>query len=86
VGALAGACSKFFTTPIANIVTRKQTAAMISARAGAKSTELSVSDIASTIRSEKGIQGFWSGYSASLVSQALGEIFLIIGLQVLAFL
>jgi hypothetical protein len=67
VGAFAGACSKFFTTPISNIVTRKQTAAMISARSGSKDYEPSVSDIAASIRDEKGIQGFWSGYSASLV-------------------
>lgn len=67
VGALAGACSKFFTTPISNIVTRKQTAAMVAARSGSKAKQASVSEIASTIRSEKGIQGFWSGYSASLV-------------------
>lgn len=67
VGALAGACSKFFTTPIANIVTRKQTASMVAARSKTKSKEPSVSDIASTIRSEKGILGFWSGYLASLI-------------------
>ena len=67
VGALAGACSKFFTTPISNVVTRKQTAAMVSARSESKVTEPSVSDIATSIRDEKGIQGFWSGYSASLV-------------------
>jgi hypothetical protein len=67
VGALAGACSKFFTTPISNIVTRKQTSSMISARSSLASTSPSVSDIAQTIRSEKGLQGFWSGYSASLV-------------------
>ena len=67
VGAVAGACSKFFTTPIANIVTRKQTASMISARSGSKSAEPSVSDIVTQIHDEKGNQGFWSGYSASLV-------------------
>lgn len=67
VGALAGACSKFFTTPISNIVTRKQTAAMVYARSGSVSLSPSVSDIASQIHSEKGLQGFWSGYSASLV-------------------
>lgn len=67
VGALAGACSKFFTTPIANIVTRKQIAAMVSSRSGSKSSEPSAAAIASSIRSEKGIQGFWAGYSASLV-------------------
>jgi hypothetical protein len=69
VGALAGACSKFFTTPIANIVTRKQTASMLAARSSttSSSAEPTVSDIASQIRADKGIQGFWSGYSASLV-------------------
>lgn len=67
VGALAGACSKFFTTPISNIVTRKQTASMLSARSNSASTEASVTDIANSIRAEKGIQGFWSGYSASLI-------------------
>ncbi|KAG0647761.1 Peroxisomal adenine nucleotide transporter 1 [Hyphodiscus hymeniophilus] len=67
VGAFAGACSKFFTTPISNIVTRKQTSSMILARSGSDVAEPSVSDIASTIRDEKGLQGFWSGYSASLV-------------------
>jgi len=67
VGALAGACSKFFTTPISNIVTRKQTSSMISARTSSPTSSPSVSDIAQSIRSEKGLQGFWSGYSASLV-------------------
>lgn len=67
VGALAGACSKFFTTPISNIVTRKQTASLLSFRSSTPSPEPTVSDIASTIRKEKGLQGFWSGYSASLV-------------------
>ncbi|KAI9731274.1 MAG: hypothetical protein M1818_007899 [Claussenomyces sp. TS43310] len=68
VGALAGACSKFFTTPISNIVTRKQMASMISARSSSRTApEPSVRDIIEQIRSEKGLQGFWSGYSASLV-------------------
>lgn len=55
IGVLAGAFSKLFTTPLANIVTRKQT--------GGDTTS---SDIAAQIRSEKGIKGFWSGYSATL--------------------
>jgi hypothetical protein len=69
VGVLAGAFSKSFTTPIQNIVTRKQTAALIAARDPTSTIrpELSVKDIALQIREEKGIQGFWSGYSASLV-------------------
>jgi hypothetical protein len=67
VGAMAGACSKFFTTPISNIVTRKQTASMLSSNSPTSSAEPSVRSIISEIRDEKGIQGFWSGYSASLV-------------------
>lgn len=56
IGVLAGAFSKLFTTPLANIVTRKQTG-----------EDLTTSDIAARIRSEKGIKGFWSGYSATLI-------------------
>ncbi|RDW65297.1 putative peroxisomal adenine nucleotide transporter 1 [Coleophoma crateriformis] len=67
VGAVAGACSKFFTTPISNIVTRKQTASLIASRSDIKKPTPSVLDIAQQIQDEKGIQGFWSGYSASLV-------------------
>ncbi|KAI1313763.1 mitochondrial carrier domain-containing protein [Xylaria venustula] len=62
VGMAAGACSRSFTTPIANIVTRKQTATLLS-----PDKNLSVREIARSIREEKGIAGFWSGYSASLV-------------------
>lgn len=69
VGVVAGAIAKFFTTPIQNIVTRKQTAAMIAARSPFTkvSPHLSVRDIALQIHDEKGWQGFWSGFSASLV-------------------
>lgn len=67
VGALAGACSKFFTTPLANIVTRKQTAALGSTRSTRKSALPSARAIAAQIRDEKGVQGFWSGYSASII-------------------
>jgi hypothetical protein len=68
VGAVAGAFSKFWTTPLQQIVTRKQTAAMLkddSSTTGAPT--LSTTDIAQGILREKGLQGFWSGYSASLV-------------------
>ncbi|KAJ5826363.1 Mitochondrial substrate/solute carrier [Penicillium riverlandense] len=65
IGILAGSFSKLFTTPLSNIVTRKQTSA---ARKEAKSGKnLSTGDIAAQIRKEKGLQGFWSGYSASLI-------------------
>ena len=68
VGFLAGGFSKLLTTPIANIVTRKQTSSMLSGRDPSKNIDHgSLSSIASQIRAEKGVQGFWSGYSASLV-------------------
>ena len=68
VGFLSGAFSKFLTTPIANIVTRKQTTSMLSAQAPGKAPHQdSIRSISSQIYSEKGVQGFWSGYSASLV-------------------
>jgi len=68
VGVVAGAFSKLCTTPIQNIVTRKQTAAM-TALEGSTGTPpaSSTRDIAYEIRKEKGLQGFWSGYSASLI-------------------
>ena len=62
VGMLAGAFSKLFTTPLANIVTRKQTSSQPKGGKG-----LSTKDIASQIRAEKGLSGFWSGYPATLI-------------------
>ncbi|KAF2200674.1 mitochondrial carrier [Delitschia confertaspora ATCC 74209] len=69
VGMVAGAFSKFWTTPIQNIVTRKQTAAMVFSQnaSSSASPDLTTKDIALQIRHEKGLQGFWSGYSASLI-------------------
>lgn len=69
VGFLAGAFSKLLTTPIANIVTRKQTSSMLAAGdpQRSRSKSQSVRAIAEHIHAEKGLQGFWSGYSASLV-------------------
>lgn len=73
VGVLAGAFSKAVTAPIQNIVTRQQTAALIAARDPSSSTtpdeadKLSVRDIARQIHSEKGLAGFWAGYSAQLI-------------------
>ncbi|KAI9799939.1 MAG: hypothetical protein M1825_004310 [Sarcosagium campestre] len=69
VGMLAGAMSKLLTTPLANIVTRKQTSALIASRSmnSSKPVQPSVRDIIKQIRAEKGVAGFWSGYSASLV-------------------
>jgi hypothetical protein len=69
VGMLAGAISRLFTTPIQNIVTRKQTAAMIRAKIDdpSKGPSTSMREIAAQIKQEKGFVGFWSGYSATLV-------------------
>ncbi|KAF2134766.1 mitochondrial carrier [Dothidotthia symphoricarpi CBS 119687] len=68
VGMVAGAFSKFFTTPIQQIVTRKQTAAMTKNESANDIPPLSsTKDIARGIYREKGLEGFWSGYSASLI-------------------
>ncbi|KAK5129561.1 hypothetical protein LTR08_003147 [Meristemomyces frigidus] len=73
VGVAAGAFAKLITTPIQNIVTRQQTAALVAARdptftaTPGESGTLSVKDIALQIRSERGLAGFWAGYSASII-------------------
>ncbi|KAK8176938.1 mitochondrial carrier protein, partial [Phyllosticta citrichinensis] len=81
VGMLAGAAAKLCTTPVQNVVTRKQTAAMAAARqrhndsissdngkaGGGKATGPSARAIAAQIWREKGWAGFWAGYSASLI-------------------
>ncbi|KAF2758993.1 mitochondrial carrier [Pseudovirgaria hyperparasitica] len=59
VGMAAGAFGKFFTTPIQQVVTRKQTAA--------PGSKASLAQIISKTKAEKGIAGFWSGYSATLI-------------------
>lgn len=64
VGILAGSFAKLFTTPLSNIVARKQTSA---ARKDGNAKNLSTSEIATRIHAEKGLLGFWSGYSATLI-------------------
>ncbi|KAI1772497.1 mitochondrial carrier domain-containing protein [Hypoxylon cercidicola] len=66
VGMAAGACSRLFTTPIANVVTRKQTASLVGG-GGDGDGEPSAREILGDIRRAKGLAGLWSGYSASLV-------------------
>ena len=72
VGFVAGATTKLLTSPLANIVTRKQTTAMVASRSSPEAPikpapSPSSKDIAQQIYSEKGLLGFWSGYSASLI-------------------
>ncbi|RYP43020.1 hypothetical protein DL768_010135 [Monosporascus sp. mg162] len=65
VGVLAGAGSRAFTTPIANIVTRKQTASLIDDGEDARGKGFG--EMAREAVREKGIGGLWAGYSATLV-------------------
>ena len=58
VGFFAGAFSKLLTTPLANVVTRKQTSS-----AG----NTSARSISAEIYEIKGYKGFWAGYTASLI-------------------
>ena len=71
VGFLAGSFTKLLTTPLANIVTRKQVSALTNAQDESSGDgpykEPSTSKIAHDILNEKGPLGFWSGYSASLI-------------------
>ncbi|OZJ04211.1 hypothetical protein BZG36_02957 [Bifiguratus adelaidae] len=59
LGAEAGIISRFFTTPVGNVTTRKQ-----AVRSGEHSTTMA---ILNDIWDEKGITGFWTGYRASIV-------------------
>lgn len=63
VGFVAGATTKLLTTPIANVVTRQQAAAL----RNPKEKTPTFIEIANSIRAEGGLPAFWSGYSASLV-------------------
>lgn len=63
VGFVAGATTKLLTTPIANVATRQQAAAL----SNPSERTPSFMEVANKIRSEEGLSGFWSGYSASLV-------------------
>jgi hypothetical protein len=73
IGVGAGALAKLITTPLQNIITRQQTAALVAAREPTSTTlpsqskKLTVKDIALQIRSERGLKGFWAGYSASVI-------------------
>lgn len=61
IGLAAGSVSKFFLTPFNTVATRKQTHSML--YPNAKPT--GIVTIYHDIMREKGITGFWSGYSAS---------------------
>ncbi len=78
VGFIAGSFTKLLTTPLSNIVTRKQASAITLTRSvqppttfptkqGYTSKAPSTAQIARDILDQKGFFGFWSGYSAALV-------------------
>lgn len=87
VGVGAGAFAKLFTNPIQCIVSRKQTAAMMASRDPLASAppDLSVKDHALQIMHEKGLLGFWSGYSASLILSLNPSITLLLQKALLRF-
>lgn len=62
IGILAGAFARLFTTPLGNIVTRKQVSSSSSSEQSPSTRQ-----IAAQILREKGLTGFWSGYSATLL-------------------
>ncbi|KAH7313270.1 peroxisomal adenine nucleotide transporter 1 [Stachybotrys elegans] len=62
IGALAGACARAFTTPVSNVVTRKQ----MGPRGGGREDE-TLREALAAIKKESGLLGLWSGYSATLV-------------------
>lgn len=62
IGLVAGSASRLFLTPFSNISTRKQTHAMLYPHAKAPG----IVQIYHDIMREKGITGFWSGYSANM--------------------
>ncbi|OTB17922.1 hypothetical protein K445DRAFT_348326 [Daldinia sp. EC12] len=61
IGVAAGACSKLFSTPVANVAARKQAASFVNG------DDARVRDIIDGIRKEQGLRGFWSGYTTDLV-------------------
>ncbi|KAK3940387.1 mitochondrial carrier domain-containing protein [Diplogelasinospora grovesii] len=67
VGAVAGACAKLFTTPVSNVVTRKQTASLLDSSANDGDSQKTFGEVLAEIRRERGVLGLWAGYSASLV-------------------
>lgn len=63
VGFVAGASTKLLTTPIANVATRQQAAALKDPHGKTPS----FMEVASNLHTAEGYAGFWSGYSASLI-------------------
>ena len=66
---VAGAFTKAMTSPLQQIITRKQTATVTSSEKSRDQLDrtLTTRDIAKEIYHSKGLAGFWSGYSASII-------------------
>lgn len=65
VGAVAGACARGLTMPVANVVTRIQTAALVGG--GGAGDDRSALAVLRELLRERGVAGLWAGYSAALV-------------------
>lgn len=63
IGTLAGMFCKFWTSPLNNIVTRKQVGSM-NEKQHSKRTAM---DVVNEIWKEKGLTGFWTGYKATIL-------------------
>ncbi|RPB02108.1 mitochondrial carrier [Choiromyces venosus 120613-1] len=63
IGIAASSAAKFISTPFSTIVTRKQTHALMYPHAKPPT----ITDIFHDVMREKGITGFWSGYSAGFL-------------------
>ncbi|KAB5570664.1 mitochondrial carrier domain-containing protein [Coniochaeta sp. 2T2.1] len=68
IGAVAGAAARFFTTPVGNVVTRRQMGGFVAGGEDDDCRDKSFVEVLGEIRREKGVVGgLWAGYSASLV-------------------
>lgn len=69
IGMVAGAFTKAMTSPLQQIITRKQTATVAFSEKPHDQFDsaMTTREIAKDIYRSKGLQGFWSGYSASII-------------------
>ena len=73
IGMLAGAGTRAITSPIQQVITQKQTSALMTnspyskGESGTVSRPQSTTHILRQIYRTQGLQGFWAGYSASII-------------------
>jgi len=67
LAAAAGACARFVTTPVSNVVARKQTAALLPEGEQERKRDETVLGMIRDMWREGGVRALWAGYEASLV-------------------